>query len=251
MFLNLLQYSHKAMSEEIHHNYKDHYIHHQKSPFAEVLSEIVFGMEDGMVSTLGSITGIAVGSGDHFIVLLAGSVIIAVESVSMGIGSYLSNRSQEEVDERKLFEEKTEIREFPQEEKQELLEMYKKDGWPENLAREMAEAAAQNPELMLKEMAVRELEVLPSKRSLSFKGGIFMFFAYIIGGLVPLFAYFFLPIKSAIPISMTVTLVGLFALGMGTTKFTKQPLFKSGLRMLVIGGIALGVGLAAGLLIGG
>ena len=111
------------MSEEIHHNYKDHYIHHQKSPFAEVLSEIVFGMEDGMVSTLGSITGIAVGSGGHFIVLLAGSVIIAVESVSMGIGSYLSNRSQEEVDERKLFEEKTEIREFPQEAKKELLDM--------------------------------------------------------------------------------------------------------------------------------
>ena len=203
-----------------------------------------------MVSTLGSITGIAVGSGDHFTILLAGTVIIAVESASMGIGSYLSNRSQEEVDERKLYEEKTEIKQYPKEEKLELAEMYKKDGWPENLAKEMSEAAALNSELMLKEMAVRELKVLPSKTSTSFKGGFYMFFAYIIGGIVPLFAYFVMDIESAIPVSIAVTLAGLFALGIGTTKYTKQPLFKSGLRMLIIGGIALAVGLGAGLLIG-
>ena len=69
---------------EKHHFNKD-FIHHKKSNFASVLKEIVFGVEDGMVSTLGSITGIAVGSGNHSTVLLAGSVIIAVESISMGI----------------------------------------------------------------------------------------------------------------------------------------------------------------------
>lgn len=238
------------MPEEIHHNYKHHYIHHQNSRLADVLKEVIFGMEDGMVSTLGSITGIAVGSKDHFTVLLAGTVIIAVESVSMGIGSYISNRSQEEVEKRKLFEEESEIKQYPQEEKQELLEMYKQDGWPEALAKEMAETAAKNPGIMLKEMAVRELEVLPKESSISIKGGLYMFFAYVIGGLVPLAAYLFLPIQPAIPISIAVTLTGLFGLGLGTTKFTKQPVIKSGLRMLIIGGIALAVGLLAGLVIG-
>ncbi|MBI5530399.1 MAG: VIT1/CCC1 transporter family protein [Candidatus Doudnabacteria bacterium] len=233
----------------IHRHFNKDFIHHQKSSIAEVLKEVVFGMEDGMVSTLGSITGIAVGSGNHFTIILAGIVIIAVESISMGIGSYLSNRSQEEVEERKLQEEAHEIKHYPKEEKLELYEMYLHDGWTENLAGQMAEEASQKPSLILKEMAVKELKIVPGQKSVSIKGGFYMFFAYIIGGAIPLFAYFLLPIKSAIPISIITTLIGLVALGVGTTKFTKQPLFKSGFRMLLMGGIALAAGLAAGLLI--
>ena len=63
------------------------YIHHQDNGKNEsTLRELVFGMEDGMVSTLGSITGIAVTTQDPFITLLAGLVIVGVESISMGVG---------------------------------------------------------------------------------------------------------------------------------------------------------------------
>lgn len=225
------------------------YIHHQNSQIAALLREIVFGMEDGMVSTLGSITGIAVGSRDHYTVILAGVVIIAVESISMGIGSFLSNRSQEEVDKRKLWEEEQEIKTSLPSERSLLKNMYQKDGWPENLALTMSETAAQNPKLMLKEMALRELEVLPQKESTSLKGGVYMFFAYVIGGAIPLFAYFIFDINKAILISISMTLAGLMILGAGTTKYTKQPALKSGFRMLIIGGTALFTGLAAGLLV--
>lgn len=231
------------------HNFNKDFIHHKKSKIADVLKEVVFGMEDGMVSTLGSITGIAVGSGNHATVLLAGTVIIAVESISMGIGSYLSNKSEEELEERKINEEKHELEKFPEEEKSELLRMYIKDGWPEKLAIEMSEIAAKNKDIMLKEMIMRELKISTEQKSISIKGGLFMFFAYVIGGIIPLFFYFILPIKSAMPLSIIITLIGLFALGMGTTKFTKQPLLKSGFRILIMGGIALLVGLLAGLLI--
>lgn len=234
----------------LHHNYNHKYIHHQTGGFKDKLKEVVFGMEDGMVSTLGSITGIAVGSGQHATVILAGFVIIAVESIAMGIGSYLSNRSQEEVDQRKLHEEKTEIESYPYEEKQELETIYLKDGWPKDLAKQMAETASSNPELMLKEMALHELQVFPQSGSTSITGGLYMFGAYVIGGMVPLFAYLLLPLNQALPISIGVTLVGLFGLGAGTTKFTKQPLLKSGIRMLLVGGLALVVGLIAGILFG-
>ncbi|KKQ07343.1 MAG: Conserved Archaeal membrane protein [Parcubacteria group bacterium GW2011_GWB1_36_5] len=226
------------------------YIHHQKSSLANVLREVVFGVEDGMVSTLGSITGIAIGSNNHAVVILAGVVIISVESISMGIGSYLSNRSQEEVEERKIKEEKEELEKFPKEEKEELCRMYLKDGWSKDLAIKMSEEVSKNKELILKEMIVHELKISGDQKSVSIKGGFYMFFAYILGGIVPLFAYFILPIKNAIPLSIVITLIGLFVLGMSTTKFTKQPLIKSGLRVLIMGGIALFVGLVAGVLMG-
>lgn len=232
------------------HHFNKNFIHHQKNGVANVLREVVFGMEDGMVSTLGSITGIAVGSGSQSTVLLAGSVIIAVESISMGIGSYLSNKSEEEMNKRKIEEEIEEINKYPNEEKEELFKIYKTEGWPEGLARTMADTASKNKKIFLKEMITRELNIPSEQESISAKGGIYMFFTYIIGGLIPLSSYLLLPIKTAIPVSIATTLAGLFILGMSTTKFTKQPVFKSGLRILIMGGVALVAGLAAGLLIG-
>src|SRR3989344_4144292 len=106
---------------EIERRINKDYIHHQKSTLTDVFKEVVFGAEDGMVSTLGSITGIAIGSNNHATGILAGIVIVSVESISMGIGSYLSNRSQEEIDQRKIMEEAEELEKFPEEEKAEIL----------------------------------------------------------------------------------------------------------------------------------
>ncbi len=215
-----------------------------------MFKEVVFGAEDGMVSTLGSITGIAIGSNNHATVILAGIVIVSVESISMGIGSYLSNRSQEEIDQRKIMEEAEELEKFPEEEKAELLHMYLNDGWSKELSVSMSEEVSKNKDLFLKEMVMHELKIGGEEESVSIKGAFSMFFAYIFGGIVPLLAYFFLPIKDAVPVSTIVTLAGLFSLGMITTKFTKQPLLKSGLRVLIMGGIALIAGLLAGTIIG-
>src|SRR3989338_2459035 len=144
---------------ELHPRINKNYVHHQKSSVANVLKEVVFGIEDGMVSTLGSITGIAIGSNNHSTVLLAGVVIISVESISMGIGSYVSNLSHEEMNRRKIKEEQEELQNFPAEEKEELYQMYLKDGWSENLAAKMSGEASQNPELILKEMTMHELKI--------------------------------------------------------------------------------------------
>ena len=75
---------------------------------------------------------------------------------------------------------------------------------------------------------------------------LFMFFAYIIGGIIPLSAYFFLPISDAISISIPLTLVALFAIGAGLTVYTKQSWIKNGLHMLIFGGAALLIGLTVG-----
>lgn len=64
-----------------------------KRQIAENIREVVFGLEDSLVSTLGAVVGIAVGSQSTFIVILSGLVILASESTSMAAGSYLSSKS--------------------------------------------------------------------------------------------------------------------------------------------------------------
>ena len=204
-----------------------------------VLREVVFGSEDGMVSTLGALTGIAVGTSNHFTVVLAGFVIILVESISMAVGAYLSEKSEKEVEQRKLDEERIELREMPDHEREELVEMYERDGWPKDLSSKMAEVASKNEELFLKEMAYRELSIAHGKEeATALRGGVYMFFAYMIGGAIPLVPYIFLPIATAMLVSIVVTFTGLFLLGVATTRFTRRVWWRAGFEKYV-GNIAM------------
>lgn len=215
------------------------YLHYKNSKVLSVMRELVFGMEDGMVSTLGSITGIAVGSGNHYVIILAGLVIIAVESISMGVGSYISSLSERDIDRRKISEEKEEIAKYPGQEKEELYGFYIKEGWPRDLARQMADTAAQNQNLMLQEMTMHELKVYAPASAHPLTNGLTMLLSYIVGGLVPLFAYFLLPIDLALKTSVPITLLGLFILGALTTRYSKGSWWRTGLRVLLLGGAAL------------
>jgi len=229
----------------IHHN--PEFIHHQKQPKSATIRELVFGMEDGMVSTMGAITGIAIGSGNHYTAVLAGLVIIAVESISMGVGSYLSSKSKREIDERKLAEERIELKKYPKEEEEELVGMYVDDGWTKPLAKQMAHEAAQNKELFLKEMAYRELKVFPDELEQPTKNAIVMGFSYILGGIIPLLPYFFsMTVSVVIPVSVVLTLAALFGLGAYTGRFSKRTWWKAGLEMFTLAGVAAFVGYIVG-----
>ncbi len=226
--------------------HKAEYVHHQNPNLGAKLREAVFGIEDGMVSTLGSITGIAAATERHFIIILSGLVIVAVESISMAVGSYLSSKSERAVNERKLREERTELKQYPEEEKRELVEMYTHDGWPSDLASSMAEWASTDKELMLKEMAYRELKIIPENLERPFNNGTIMGVSYVVGGAIPLFPYFFFSFETAIVASVGVTLAGLFFVGAMTTKFSYRTWWKAGLEMLLLAGIAAGVGYGVG-----
>jgi len=220
---------------------------HSNYNLSSLVREVVFGMEDGMVSTLGAISGIAVGTSDRYIVLLSGIVIIAVESISMGVGSYLSNRTSKEVDEYAVKEEKEDIGDdIDDQESNKLSKLFMRDGWPEKISSEMAKITKSNKKLFLREMQYRELGIFPYVRKNPLKNAVFMYFAYGLGGLIPLSSYFFLPISSAISWSVVITLICLFALGAATTKFTKASPVRSGLRIFLLGGIALLVGVLIG-----
>jgi vacuolar iron transporter family protein len=218
--------------------FRKDFVHHQDSKLSENVRELIFGMEDGMVSTLGAVTGIAAGTGDHKIVIVAGLVVVAVESISMGMGSYISNHSVKEVEKRKLYEEEIEVKKYPKAEQAELLEMYIEGGWPKDVAFKMVKVAAKDHDLMLKEMAYRELNIDPNRDSKPSHGAIVMFFSYIVGGFFPLSVYLFLPIVQAQYGAIIFTILGLFILGAFTTRFTKLKWYKSALQMAALGSFA-------------
>lgn len=230
--------------------HKAEYLHHQNPSIGASVREFVFGMEDGMVSTLGAVTGIAAATNDRFTIFLAGFVLVAVESLSMAVGSYLSSKSERAIDEHKLKEEQEELVRMPLEEKAELVEMYVKDGWPAPLATAMAETASQNKKLFLQEMAYRELKIIPDNMENPLRNGTIMGFSYIFGGAIPLVPYIFLAaVASSLGWSIGVTLLALFILGVYTTKFSHRAWWRAGGEMVLLASIAAGVGYGVGQLV--
>jgi len=232
-----------------HKHYNPNFLHHQHS-FAHIYSrEIVFGMQDGMVSLLGALTGIAVGSNNHFTIVLSGLSIIFTAALSMAIGTYNSLMTERKIERRVLEEEREEIEKSLVEEKEEVNELFVEDGWPREIAEKMAEYAARDNNLMLKEMAYRELGIISKKFNRPLHKSAVMFFSWIFGGLFPLMPYLFLPVATAITVSIISALVGLFILGAVMSGFTKQKMIIAGLEIMTIGGVAMVSGFAIGHLV--
>lgn len=210
------------------------------------LKEIIFGLEDGMVSTLGALTGIAVGALDHKAILLAGIVVITVESISMGVGSFLSNRSVRDLYQKRIDEKKINIDAKLEKAKTRLYQIYVCQGWPKKFAREMVKKAASRKKLLFNEMLCHELGLQFFDRQAYDRSPWGMFCAYILGGMIPLSAYIIFDWQQALWLSIIMTLSGLFILGAVISRYTQVDWFKNGLRVLLFGGLALIFGVAAG-----
>ena len=223
------------------YNRNPDFIHH-KSPAYLYGREIVFGMQDGMVSVIGALTGIAVGTNDHFVVLLSGMAMIAIGALSMAIGTFTSIGTERKMQKRMLMEEQIEVSQSPKEERKEIETLFIQGGWPKNLAEKMAECAAENEALILNEMAYRELSIIPEKISHPVRNSLAMFFAWLSGGFIPLLPYLFLPVAFGINISVGITLCGLFLLGVATSRYTKQNPVIAGLTIFLLAGTAITAG---------
>lgn len=210
------------------------------------IRDIVFGFEDGLNSTLGALTGIAAGTGSQQIVVISGFVIVAVESISMAAGTYLSAKSERQYLERLLEEERHAIATDPEGEHSELLAMYRQRGFTEEEIHMIAKRLFSNPHWLLEDMAHKELGICPSQLQQPASNSLAMGISYVAGGLVPVLTYLFVPIKTAIPVSVILTAMALFLLGGIKGKLVKQSWWVNGLEMLGIAGVSCAIGFTIG-----
>lgn len=224
-------------------------IHHRPAIITSI-RELVFGLEDGLVSTLGAVIGIAAGTEQRGVVILSGVVIIAVEALSMAAGSYLSSKSHRQLQEHKIREEREEIETKPEEETEELRVMYRERGFNEEEVGILVRRVTANKELWLEEMMAKELKIGHADLDQPGNGAMVIGLAYIIGGAVPVAPFIFLPILPASILAIAATLIGLFSIGWWKAKVTGAPRLRSGLEMLLISSLAAGLGYVIGRVIG-
>jgi len=205
--------------------------------------EVVFGLEDSLVSTLGTVSGIAVGSGEPYIVILSGVVLVFVEALSMSAGSYLSSKSTVQLYSERARQDTSRVLSERITDKESLKEMFvRKNFSPEEISIAMS-AIGKERKLWLEEVRRCEYRFSPATSGSPAFAGIVMGFFYILGGALVLLPYIFLPLTLALPTAVVITVVALFFLGVWKANLTGVPKVKSGVEMLIIsiGAALLGI----------
>lgn len=221
----------------------------------QYIKSAVYGGLDGIVTTFAVVAGVAGASLSAGVVLILGFANLIADGLSMAIGDYLSTKSEQEYHRAEREREKWEVEHFPEGEKQELIELYTAKGLSKADAQTIVEILARNKEAWVDVMMVEELGILGEEESPVWNA-LVTFFSFGLFGLVPLLAYVLVRLFPALEINTFAvaslfTAVTLFVLGALKVKVTGRNWLKSGLEMLLIGGVTAVAAYAIGLLLGG
>ena len=213
------------------------------------LREVVFGAQDGLLSTVALVTGVAVAVENQATVLVAGLAAALPGMLSMATGAFLGSRAEQDVQRAEIEREAQELEESPAEELAELVVLYQREGKTYQEARHLADEISQDKELWLRTLVEKELGISPDDTTNPIKDAFTMGVAFILGAILPILPHFFLEGGLAITISISAALAGLFILGVGKGRLVQRSPFLQGMEILVIGAISAGVGFGLGDLI--
>ncbi|MFP5418131.1 MAG: VIT1/CCC1 transporter family protein [Gammaproteobacteria bacterium] len=208
---------------------------HQTGVSGNALRAGVFGVNDGLVSNAALIYGVAGAGQDPAVIVLTGVAGLLAGAFSMAAGEYVSVRAQREMFEYQIGLERDELETYPQEEAAELALIYAAKGIPRDDAERMAAALMDDPARALDTLAREELGLNPDELGSPWMAAASSFAAFTAGAALPLLP-FLLGYSQALPISVALTALGLFAVGASMSLFTGRRALFSGARMLAIGG---------------
>ena len=220
------------------------------------LRAAVLGANDGLVSNLSLVMGVAGAEFSSATVLVTGLAGLLAGACSMAMGEWLSVTSARELYGRQIATEKAELEEIPEEEQEELELIYQAKGLPADKAKELAARIIANPQTALDTLVREELGIDPDDLGGSpwtAAGTSFLLFA--IGAIFPVAPFFFLSGAAVIVTSLIVSACAMFAIGAGTSLFTGRGVLFSGARQIATGlaaaAVTFGLGRVIGVSIGG
>jgi vacuolar iron transporter family protein len=214
------------------------------------LRAAVFGINDGLISNMSLILGIAGANSNHHFIILAGVAGLLAGACSMGAGEYISVRSQREIFEHQIEIEKQELEEYPEEETEELSLIYQARGVPLDQADQLAKLMINNPETGLNALAREELGLNPEDLVSPVGAMISSFVSFSLGAVIPLLPFLVSNASWVIMVSMGVTAISLFLIGTLLSLFTNRHPILLGCRMLAIGATAGAITFFIGKLLG-
>ncbi len=218
--------------------------------FSTYIHDIVYGANDGIVTTFAVVAGTAGADLPGAVVIILGLANLFADGISMGAGAFLSSKSEMDHYERIRKEELQEIDETPELERQEVRDAFARKGFAgEDLDRAVAVVTA-NREVWTDVMMCEEHGLVKEEPKKPLVHGTMTFCAFVLYGTIPLLPYL-LGIAEArrFAVAIVSSLIALLVLGFTRSAVTSERLLRGPLEIVGVGTAAAAVAYAIGLLL--
>lgn len=225
---------------------------HRITPLTAYLKEIVYGGNDGIITTFAVVAGFAgaqANVGAHLpilSVLIFGFANLFGDGVSMALGNLLSTRSEQDVYTNEKKKELYEITHNTEMERIESVQILITKGFTKPQAQQLVEIYSSNPKYWVDFMMNQELELPNPEKDNPYKMALVTFFSFIFFGFIPLVPYVFFQGKFLFFASIFMTAFSLFLIGIMRWRISKQSFTRSVGEMLLLGGAAATVAYLVG-----
>ncbi|MFM2206547.1 MAG: hypothetical protein RL213_522 [Bacteroidota bacterium] len=227
------------MDTHLHHDLPHHHEEHFKQ--SEVVRDIVIGMSDGLTVPFALAAGLSGADLDNNIIWTAGLAEIVAGSIAMGLGGYLAGKTEVEHYDSELKREYRECVTHYETERKEVMDILAQYGLSRQSQELVMNEMEKDTDKWVEFMMRFELGLEKPDPDRARKSAMNIGFSYIVGGVIPLTAYFFTETPhDGLVISSAITVLCLFFFGFYKSKVTGQVPLKGALRTTLIGVLAAG-----------
>jgi vacuolar iron transporter family protein len=226
------------------HRYKEYHMN-----MGSKFRDFILGCQDGLVNVLGIVLGIVAATASTKIVLISGLAATFAESISMAAVAYTSMKASKEFYDCEKERETKETINIPEKERGELRDIYYRKGFRGKLLEEIVKKLTSNKKLWVETMMEEELRLFPEKMTPSQEALIVGSSAFV-GSFIPLIPFMIMPVGEAVILSLVLSTITLFLIGIVKAKLGAGKTFRSGMEMAIIGMMAAVTGYVIGLVLG-
>ncbi len=215
------------------------------------LRAAVLGANDGLVSNMALVMGVAGAGAPSQTILLTGVAGLIAGALSMALGEWLSVTNARELARTQIARERQELEETPEAERKELALIFQAKGLPREDAQRVAREIMRDKGKALDTLAREELGIDPAEMGGNpWSAAAFSLALFAAGAIFPVLPFFFAAGTAGIAWSGAASALALAAIGLATSLFSGRTPLYSALRQVLIGAAAAGITYAAGALLG-
>jgi vacuolar iron transporter family protein len=230
--MDLLSQKSHADKMRLENNY------HQRTS-GRYLSDMIFGANDGIVTTFAVVAGASGASIASVVVIVLGFANLIGDGLSMGIGNYLGRKSEEAYEKGQHEKERWEIQHLRDVELAETREILAEKGYAGDDLETALRVTTADEDRWIDFMMRDELQIIGGEAESAVTHGAATFFAFFVAGLIPLLPYLVPGVgTAAFPLSIVCTAATLFVSGALRARVYPIPWWRAGLEMLLVGSLA-------------
>jgi vacuolar iron transporter family protein len=213
------------------------------------IREFVFGIQDGLMSTVGLLAGVQGATESNAVVIITGLTAMFSGAISMAAGSYLSSNAQQDIFDKELSDAEILAEREPYLAAEGLLQALNQEGLAREQSYNIVKVLLRRQHVFLRTFQEKVFGLGSADINQPLKAAGVMGLSFVIGALMPIFPYLLLEGRGALYLSVALSAFTLFGVGAFKGRLAAQSQLRSGAQFFVIAVGAAAIGYLIGLVV--